>query len=936
MTYAPFFRDTVDYVTESVSNRLSQVAPSLTEAERGVLSQATAQSVENILVWRLGRMLTLELHAAKLRGDLQAEEADERFNEFIEKATTSEYRVYLAQAYPALSSRQSVMVRNRIDAACELGLRLSSDRARLSRIADTSAGLSEVTWGIGDSHRRGRTVAHLRFGSTHRIVYKPRSLQSDSALRVLLDHLHRNDDVTIAVPEVMEAQGYGWAKYVTHRYCSGEAELHRFYTGMGAWLAVMLLLKGTDVHSDNVIAHGPVPFLVDCETLFTPDLERPASRLGRAHDIAAARVARTPISSGILPWRSHVPGDSGVAVDFSALGCLPGHQPVLQVQRLVRQGTDLARYEFEDAHLSPGQNLPVEHPDPWRFREDILSGFREFSGKISRLRDNGTLRSTMELFANCEMRLVTRATRTYSEIAHALWHPAALHDDLALKKRMIDLLCARKEADTRACASREGVAEEVNELSVGDIPYYTFLPASGEVVGPGMPVGTGKTHGNQIEKCLADWSELDMKFQEDIIATSLNSAYLDHYLPEFGDSDGSSHRGPSTDHETAAREKLMQTLVNLLCDAAIRGEDGTITWVGQNTTGNGMPVGPVPMNLYSGQYGIVVALCAYQYSVEAGITQEVEGLSDVIKGALRTLLFSRRSVAEDVKNLGAFTGIGGEIWSWLTLHTLTGSEDYLHLAEEAGRSAERQIRRRKPAGNDITAGLAGLIPPLIGLAERSGKGSFMLLAQEVATHLAKDSILSGHGVTWPCAAGSDYYGFAHGPGGIGWALARFDAAMQAHSWENISAAAFRTEASGPALAKHNGKRHHFSSWCAGPVGLALASVDLFKRTGGQHHLDRSRSIAASRTDDIQINNYTLCHGQLGAWELYNSLSLIDPTFEHQAEALLADATREVDRIAQQKCNTVSVGVMTGISGFLYQFLRSYRSLALPSVLTLQC
>ena len=35
-------------------------------------------------------------------------------------------------------------------------------------------------------------------------------------------------------------------------------------------LSLMRLLSGSDLHAENLIAHGPHPVVVDCETLFTP------------------------------------------------------------------------------------------------------------------------------------------------------------------------------------------------------------------------------------------------------------------------------------------------------------------------------------------------------------------------------------------------------------------------------------------------------------------------------------------------------------------------------------------------------------------------------------------------------------------------------------------------------------------------------------------
>ena len=81
---------------------------------------------------------------------------------------------------------------------------------------------------------------------------------------------------------MIERGAYGWAEFVAHRYCDGEAELARFYRGLGHWLGVLRLLGGTDIHHENLIAVGPVPVVIDVESLFAviPSMRRPTGRPG--------------------------------------------------------------------------------------------------------------------------------------------------------------------------------------------------------------------------------------------------------------------------------------------------------------------------------------------------------------------------------------------------------------------------------------------------------------------------------------------------------------------------------------------------------------------------------------------------------------------------------------------------------------------------------
>src|SRR5262249_45557074 len=182
--------------------------------------------------------------------------------------------------------------------------------------------LVEVVFGSGDSHRGGHTVAIVGC-SAGRVVYKPRSVAVDAALATLLTRLLPDEPpaTRIRVPEVVCRDGYGWAAYGEHRYCTDEMELRTFYRCLGQWLAVMRLLGGSDLHAENLVAAGPVPVVVDCETLFTPQPARRPSGYGLAADRAAHLVSGSVLRSGLLPGRGLALGWRGV--DVSAAGAPP-------------------------------------------------------------------------------------------------------------------------------------------------------------------------------------------------------------------------------------------------------------------------------------------------------------------------------------------------------------------------------------------------------------------------------------------------------------------------------------------------------------------------------------------------------------------------------------------------------------------------------------
>jgi hypothetical protein len=136
-----------------------------------------------------------------------------------------------------------------------------------------------------------------------RVVYKPRPVAVDAALARMLAVLVADEPAPtrIRVPRVVVGDGYGWAEHVAHRYCVDDGELRCFYRNLGHWLAVMCLLGGTDLHAGNLVAAGPVPVVVDCETLFTPVPPAESSGHGLAVDRAFALVGSSILRTVLLP-----------------------------------------------------------------------------------------------------------------------------------------------------------------------------------------------------------------------------------------------------------------------------------------------------------------------------------------------------------------------------------------------------------------------------------------------------------------------------------------------------------------------------------------------------------------------------------------------------------------------------------------------------------
>jgi lantibiotic modifying enzyme len=138
-------------------------------------------------------------------------------------------------------------------------------------LGDCIGELSEVQV-LGDRHRGGRAVLLVRFSSGFETVYKPRPISVEKHFAEFLAWINKHSDLpSLKVLHVLDQTRYGWVEYVRHKYCDTRSQIERFYRRQGAYLAILYCLAAVDLHSENVIAAGEHPVLIDLESLFHHD-----------------------------------------------------------------------------------------------------------------------------------------------------------------------------------------------------------------------------------------------------------------------------------------------------------------------------------------------------------------------------------------------------------------------------------------------------------------------------------------------------------------------------------------------------------------------------------------------------------------------------------------------------------------------------------------
>lgn len=953
---------TVSWLVEPALARLAaelDTVATLSAQERQVIGSAAARLLRENAWRRLSRVTVLELQAARRAGHLTGADPHARWERWVRVAATAEFWQARSARYPDLLARLRSVVENRCRAALLLGRRFGADRARLASLTGAPPGeLTGVEFGAGDSHERGQTVALLQCQGG-RLVYKPRPLTIDAALASLLQRLLPGEPVgtRIRVPGVVvgadQDGDYGWAEHISHQYCRHETELLAFYRGLGHWLALMRLLGGSDLHSGNVIACGPVPVVIDCETMFTPYHRVRPSGYGAAADRAADLINGSVLRTGLLPARVTALGWRGV--DASAVGALPGQQPTVRVPVITDHGTDQARVALVSVPPDPSANHPSPSPDLGRYWPTVVDGFTALTERLRELDQAGQLAPMLEVFSGCRVRIVVRDTAAYGELGRMLWHPRALHRPRQARRHAAHLLMLHARKRPGAPDDPVVVDAEVADLCEGDVPVFSTTTDTGELFGP-----RGTRWGERqdlVAAALRHWRDGDLEADRRIIQAALVGGYLNEgWLPNV---DRLPPPQPRIDQLDRRRRALAKRMVAQLGEHALWGDDGTVTWVAPGLSPTGWAVQALSADLYSGTMGVAILLAGYLHEVDAGRAEPVAGVRELLAGALRTIRCGDEQAVEDRTAAteagiefrpdppGCYIGLSSRIWGWLLLEQLQAVPRGEAVARAAAIASSLPEAISADEWHDLLVGAAGVLVPALRLAERSGDRRWLDLAVETAERVGAAGADTGTGLRWtnqsfPAGIG----GFSHGSIGIGWALRRLAIVTGSAELGQYADAAFAyTESlydpdSGGWREVRTEPSIVPSTWCHGAVGIGICASDLLAHSTGQvqeQMRDLLRRAALDTWPERGFGwNHTLCHGDLGAWEVMacaQAAGVAPPGYA--PDVLAAEIIGSIEKygpttsLARQ---TFEPGLVVGVGGMAYQLLRMHPDCDLPTVL----
>ncbi|MFE4170496.1 type 2 lanthipeptide synthetase LanM family protein [Streptomyces sp. NPDC056909] len=978
--FVPLFRPLVDAAVHAMTGKRGPLDRAV--ADTAALTEGFADRLGQQLARRAARTLAAELAAARTAGLLTGTRPEDRFADFLRRTGGARGLARLFAGYPVLARLLAQTCQFAADAVAELLTRFAADRTTIvAELLDGSdpGPLLALDLGLGDTHERGRSVALLRFADGSTVVYKPRPLSQYAFLDRMVEWLNgKVPGLGLRTAATVARDGYGWLQYIGHLSCSSVADIHRFYRRQGALLALVYAVEGSDLHYDNLVAHGDQPVLVDVETLLHATLAEPMTA---GPDPASAALAASVHRTCLLPQL--MVGELG-AVDISAVGGAPDDSGPHAEIAWEGAGTDTMRLVRRPVPFTGGRNRPLlagKDVAAGEYGAALLGGFRAGYDAIVAHRDE--LRAPDGPLAREGAagpgRLIVRPTQLYATLLKESFHPDVLRDALD-RDALLSLLWAESSDDP---AGQRVIEDEIADLWCGDIPVFFHRPTGSEVwTSRGTRIsGVLDTSGiaAALEK-IGAMGEVDRHDQEWIISASLATA---------GPSSGSRHRpagAPARTTPAAVPEpSVLLAAASGIADEIVaravhgpgpadprsghggpdRGQDqghdqardqghdrgrdqghdrGRANWIGLELVDDAhWAVLPMGASLAQGYCGVSLFLA------QLGRLTGSSRYTDLARKALAPVSTLVAALASDpglsrTVGPGAFHGLGGICYAVARLTTLLGEDDSEGGDEgtderETGATLRTAVAALALSVDDtpgaevsldVSTGLAGALAALLAVREERGTPEAAAHADRIAELLLTHTDHGRRGVGTP--------GFAFGDAGIGWSLLRYadDAdGDRDRDRRPYAEAGRRLLDSALAAAERNATEDapEDLSWCSGLSGTVLAAASFEEKSSAR--LDAAVRVLGAQ---VPLTDHSLCHGDLGTVEPLAVLAARGHRDAGTALARRAGLTVGAFQYGGHLCGTPgrvhSPGLLTGLSGIGYALLRLGFADRVPSVLLL--
>ncbi|MFI7101819.1 type 2 lanthipeptide synthetase LanM [Streptomyces sp. NPDC050161] len=789
----------------------------------------------------------------------------------------------LLDRYPMLRQRLTTVTGNILAACREVLDAYRDDTLALSEafgLDPAGEAITELEPSSSDPHNGNRRVVFLTTSGGHRLVYKPRALTGDDFLRDLYRAAgaHLTHPLDTCVPDSVTVGAHGWQRFTAPSPMDDAGQVPRYFYRFGALTCLLSAIGSTDLHDENLLAHGEYPCVIDTETLLRGDG-------GVANDslphILINHMKNSASSTMLLPVENP---DSVIDVIMSGAGLIGEQQSEMRAPTVTDKQSDAIRVEWDPITYAHTMNVPTLGDEQLSIADHfphVMAGYRD---ALAFLR-TGEADKTLAAYPDIPVRSVLRSTEVYSRYLDASTHPKYLVSQ-AEADRLHGLLSRKTQLTPEQVAYLRRT--ETASLNAGDIPYFFTHGSS-----------TALASGSSRLPGFFKLSALDNARRGVRAAAGQHERYHQFLIEECLGGVATDPRGLSA-HGVFGGDTLAQAapgawgfgIAEVLRDLAVtaEGPDGAQAgWLGSIGPDRGVStITPGNYVAFHDMGGITSLMrraaslnprhAASAQAADAGFAalsaeyhEVLEKMPDSVFSGLASVLLSRPHGVDD---------------DW------TGR--LIGLMQQRGEALEA----------DVSNGPAGVLMAVLARIEQGHRHR-----PEHVDALVEMAFGEGR----PAPAGGEME-LAHGALGLYWAKARAGRVLgdekltdEAFGW--LSA---RLDAHPPAV----------TGWCKGAAGVLVAAVEICRSAGRPDWLADGRLAAladAMTVLDEGPVELSVCHGTSGvvqalvvASRATGDRALIDRARAYQGEVI--DRARRYGFYTGAAGRTSLIGYMLGWSG----------------------
>ena len=794
---------------------------------------------------------------------------------------------------------------------------------------------------LSDSHNSGHSVIIVTFNTALKVVYKPRDLGLETAFYQIIDWCNEQPEL-LSLPrlQILNYTTHGWSEYVAALPCENESAIKRFFQRSGMLICLVHILEGQDFHSENLIANGEYPVLVDLEALLHSQINSQQITQKDAFSIAKKEIKESVFQTYLLPQWGLNANDS-LKLDISGLGNTEEDNS-LKTFTLKHINTDSMQIDYKILKLE-NANSPVLNEvkiSAANYVAEIVQGFEQMYDCLLKnqveLLSNSSLLKLME---NQKVRFLFRNTKIYAEILQKSYHPDVLEYGID-RSIALDVLSRGFLLTEEKPTYWSILNAEIKSMEQLDIPLFLTNSSSTDFQLSEEEVIHQVLSGNSFNKLLnhiQQLSETDKQKQISFIKSAFIARFLQQpQLPDSIENHSIENYYVKKPEDTPDCNLLIEQAIGIakaIENQAIRGENNSFAWLGlvYNPATPGFRFQPLEqLGLADGNLGIALFIAAL-----AKITGDEKWrnlalqILKPIESALRGMNNEEKSRFIRITGIGGFNGLGASAYSLIQIAQLLSESSLIPIADDVLSMITIDKIVNSPQLN-IISGCAGTLLSLLGCLSSKIDNYSEYLQKAIA---CGDYLLQ-HQAPPETEIDSRSLGFWSGIAGVAYALLRLYEVTQDERYLTTAKNAITLES----------KATNFHDSNLNQLKIEIA----FGRLGGINLLDNYQIKTEINTAIEIIQQHKMWGVDNLFWGNYGRLELLLVASEklekpelktladNWAKKITAKTTSNKLKLFVDSPSEIShPGFLHGTAGIGYQLLRIAYPQLLPSILLFQ-